>query len=83
MFLAVDDDVASHRVRTKSAIDCFAWQYAFHARLVYGRAPMRTSQLVALAQAVHAFRGHLDPIAVADEVLLLWPFDVTEWGGLH
>jgi hypothetical protein len=82
MFLAVDDDVARQHVRTKSPIDCFAWQYAFHARLVHGGAPMTTLQLLALTQAVHAFRGHLDPIAVADEVLLIWPFDVTEWGGL-
>lgn len=43
---------------------------------------MTKMQLVALAQALHAVRGHLDPIAVADEVLQTWPFDVTEWGGL-
>ena len=63
-------------------MDRFAWRYAFHAHLVYRGAPMTRMQLVALAQAVHALRGHLDPIAVADEVLQTWPFDVTEWGGL-
>ena len=44
---------------------------------------MTKPQLADLAQAVHALRGHLDPIHVADEVLLTWPFDVTEWGGLR
>ena len=38
------------------------------------------AQLLHLTQAVHAFRGHLDPIRVADEVLLTWPFDVPESG---
>ncbi len=63
-------------------MDRFAWRYAFHAHLVYRGAPMTRMQLAALAQAVHALRGHRDPIAVADEVLSTWPFDVTEWGGL-
>ncbi|MDQ6639755.1 MAG: hypothetical protein M3Z15_08855 [Pseudomonadota bacterium] len=70
------------QIRTKTRVDCFAWQYAFHAHLVYGRAPLTQAQLLDLTQAVHAFRGHLDPIAVADEILLTWPFDVTQWGGL-
>jgi hypothetical protein len=69
-------------LRSKSAADRFAWRYAFHAHLLYRGAPMTKAQLADLAQAVHAVRGHLDPIAVADEILLTWPFDVTEWGGL-
>jgi hypothetical protein len=43
-------------------------------------APGSAAQLLHLTQAVHAFRGHLDPIRVADEVLLTWPFDVPETG---
>jgi hypothetical protein len=74
--------VSPRQLKNKSRTDCFAWQYAFHARLVYAGAPMAKAQLINLGQAVHAFRGHLDPIAVADEILLTWPFDVTEWGGL-
>ena len=42
---------------------------------------VRAAQLLHLTQAVHAFRGHLDPIRVADEVLLTWPFDIAEPGG--
>ena len=74
--------MSRHSFKTQSAMDRFAWRYAFHAHLVYRGAPMTRTQLIALAQAVHAVRGHRDPIAVADEVLLSWPFDVTEWGGL-
>ena len=69
-------------LKSRSAMDRFAWRYAFHAHLVYRGAPMTKVQLADLAQAVHALRGHLDPIVVADQVLLTWPFDVTEWGGL-
>ena len=35
-------------------------------------------QLVDLARAVHVMRGHWNPIAAADAVLLTWPFEVTE-----
>ena len=35
-------------------------------------------QIAALAQAYHAMRGHLNPIAAADAVMLTWPFEVTE-----
>ena len=70
-------------MRTRSASESFAWRYAFHSHLVFRGAPMTKAQLADLAQALHALRGHLDPIAVADEVLLTWPFDVTEWGGLR
>jgi hypothetical protein len=83
MFLAFVPGVSTRQIRARSRVQCFAWQYAFHARLVYQRAPMSAAELRDLTQAVHAFRGHLDPIAVADEVLLTWPFDVTEWGGLN
>lgn len=69
-----------HRIETKSRTECFAWCYAFYARLVSRRAPGSAAQLLHLTQAVHAFRGHLDPIRVADEVLLTWPFDVLEPG---
>jgi hypothetical protein len=80
--LAFIEAVSIRQIKAKTRVDCFAWQYAFHARLVYGRAPMAQAELIDLTRAVHAFRGHLDPIAAADEILLTWPFDVTEWGGL-
>jgi hypothetical protein len=67
-------------IRAKSRTQCFAWHYAFYARLVARRAPGSAAQLLHLTQAVHAFRGHLDPFRVADEVLLTWPFDVPEPG---
>ncbi|HEY2560238.1 MAG TPA: hypothetical protein VGI48_11060 [Caldimonas sp.] len=68
------------RIGTKSPRESFAWHYAFFARLARRRAPGSAAQLLHLTQAVHAFRGHLDPIRVADEVLLTWPFDVPEPG---
>jgi hypothetical protein len=67
-------------IRAKSRTQTFAWHYAFFARLAQARAPGSTAELLHLTQAVHAFRGHLDPIRVADEVLLGWPFDVPEPG---
>ncbi|MDQ6638212.1 MAG: hypothetical protein M3Z15_00910 [Pseudomonadota bacterium] len=70
-----------HRITAKSKTERFAWHYAFFARLANRKAPGSAAQLLHLAQAVHAFRGHLDPIRVADEVLLTWPFDVPEPGG--
>ena len=75
--------VSTRQIRAKSRVDVFAWQYAFHAHLVYARAPLPQQELLDLTRAVHAFRGHLDPIVVADEILLSWPFDVTDWGGLR
>ena len=72
--------MAKPRFGTKSPTECFAWHYAFFARLTNRRAPGSAAQLLHLTQAVHAFRGHLDPIRVADEVLLTWPFDVHEPG---
>ena len=71
------------QVTAKSPQQQFAWQFAFCTRLVNHGAPMADAALADLAQAVYALRGHLDPIAVADEILLTWPFDVTEWGGLR
>ena len=65
-------------IRAKSPTECFAWHYAFFARLTSRRAPGSAAQLLHLTQAVHAFRGHVDPIRAADEVLLTWPFDVAE-----
>lgn len=67
-------------IRAKSPQECFAWHYAFYAHLVNRKAPGSPTQLLHLTQAVHAFRGHLDPIRAADEVLLTWPFDVPEPG---
>ena len=69
-----------HEIRSKSPTECFAWHYAFFARLANRKAPGSAAQLLHLTQAVHAFRVHLDPIRVADEVLLTWPFDVPESG---
>jgi hypothetical protein len=82
MDLALMTGVSTRQIKARNRAQCFAWQYAFHARLVYGRAPMTQPELLELTQAVHAFRGHIDPIAAADEILLTWPFDVTQWGGL-
>ena len=67
-------------IKAKSKTESFAWHYAFFARLANRKAPGSAAQLLHLTQAVHAFRGHLDPIRVADEVLLTWPFDVPEAG---
>jgi hypothetical protein len=75
--------MSTRQVRAKSRVHCFAWQYAFYAHLVFGKAPGTAAQLFDLTQAIYILRGHLDPIRVADEVLLTWPFDVTEWGTLH
>ena len=69
-----------HRHPTSQLYSRFAWHYAFFARLANRKAPGSAAQLLHLTQAVHAFRGHLDPIRVADEVLLTWPFDVPESG---
>jgi len=73
--------MGQHGIKTaKARTQCFAWQYAFFARLAHRKAPGSTTQLLHLTQAVHAFRGHLDPLRVADEVLLTWPFDVSKPG---
>ena len=82
MVLASMSDVSIRQIKSKTRVDCFAWQYAFHAHPVYGKAPLSAAELRDLTQAVHAFRGHLDQIVAADEILLTWPFDVTHWGGL-
>jgi hypothetical protein len=75
--------MGNRQITVRSSRHRFAWQYALCARLVNHGAPLSETQLADLSQAVHALRGHLDPIAVADEILLTWPFDVTEWGGLR
>jgi hypothetical protein len=75
--------VSTRQIRAKSRTECFAWQYAFYAHLVYGKAPGTAAQLFDLTRLVHVMRGHMDPIQAADEVLLTWPFDVTEWGNLR
>ncbi len=56
----------------------FAWQYSFYAYLIYRQAPASKAELSDLTQALHVIKGHLNPIAAADEVMLTWPFDVTE-----
>ena len=50
----------------------------FYAYLIYRQTPVCDAQLSDLAEAMHVMKGHLNPIATADEVLLTWPFDVTE-----
>ena len=62
----------------RARIDRFAWQYSFYAYLLYREAPVSQAQLSDLAQALHVMKGHLNPIAAADTVLLTWPFEVTE-----
>lgn len=63
---------------THLPIDRCAWQYSFYAYLLYREAPASEAQLLDLAQALHVMKGHLNPIAAADAVLLTWPFEVTE-----
>jgi hypothetical protein len=63
---------------TETPIDRFAWQYSFYAYLIYREAPVTQEQLSHLAQALYIMKGHLNPIAAADIVLLTWPFEVTE-----
>ena len=75
--------MGNRQISIRASRHRFAWQYALCARLVNHGAPLTAAQLGDLSQAVHALRGHLDPIAVADEILQTWPFDVTEWGGLR
>jgi len=66
------------RLHAQAPIDRFAWQYSFYAYLLYRQAPATADQIADLAQAHHAMRGHLNPIAAADAVMLTWPFEVTE-----
>ena len=73
--------MSSPDVRAKSSADCFAWQYAFYTHLLYRKAPGTAAQLLDITRVVHLMRGHRDPIRVAHETLLTWPFDTTEWGG--
>ena len=64
------------KIRAKSAADCFAWQYAFYMHLLSRKAPGTAAQLFDITQVLHILRGHLDPIRMANEALLSWPFDV-------
>jgi hypothetical protein len=66
------------RLTSSAALDRVAWRYSFCAYLAYREAPASAAQLRALAQALHVMKGHLNPIAAADAVLLTWPFEVTE-----
>jgi len=63
---------------TAKPIDRFSWQCSFYAYLIYRQAPLTEDQLFDLAQCVYPLRGHVDPIDAADEMMLTWPFDVTE-----
>jgi hypothetical protein len=66
-----------HELVAGVPIDHFAWQYSFYAYLIYRQAPASEEEISDLAQAMHAVKGHLDPIEAAEEVLLTWPFEVT------
>ena len=70
--------MASKQGDSRASIDRCSWQYSFYAYLIYREAPATQAQLLDLAQAVHVMRGHWNPIAAADAVLLTWPFEVTE-----
>jgi hypothetical protein len=70
--------MASKESVTHLPIDRCTWQYSFYAYLLYRQAPVSEAQLLDLAQALHIMKGHLNPIAAADAVLLTWPFEVTE-----
>ena len=80
--MAAGTDLASspgmQRFTPRVALDRAAWQYSFCAYLAYREAPATPAQLRALAQALQVMKGHLNPIAAADAVLLTWPFEVTE-----
>jgi hypothetical protein len=58
--------------------DRFSWHQSFYAYLIYRGAPLTEDQLVNLALCIYPIRGHADPIDTADEMMLSWPFDVTE-----
>ena len=64
------------KFRSRSVAHCFAWQYAFYTHLLRRRAPATSAQLFDITQVVHVWRGHLDPIRVANETLLSWPFEL-------
>ena len=70
--------MSSPRLRSRNSVDRFAWQYSFYAYLLYRQVPLPATHLASLAQVLHAIKGHRNPIAVADEVLLTWPLDLTE-----
>lgn len=70
--------MSSQRFQHRPKTDRFSWEYSFYAYLIYRQAPASESHLSDLAQAMHVIKGHLNPIAAADEVMLTWPFDVTE-----
>jgi hypothetical protein len=72
--------MGSSTFRSKSPVDCFAWQYAFYTHLLYRKAPATAAHLFDVTQAVHAVRGHVDPIRAAHETLQSWPFEVTDSG---
>jgi len=65
-------------LQAQESMDRFAWEYSVYAYLIYREAPATAQHLSALAQALHVMKGHLNPIAAADAVMLTWPFDVTE-----
>ena len=66
------------RPYSRAPLDGFAWRYAFYARLVDGRAPLPQDALTDLAQALHPIKGHRHPVAVANDVLRTWPFEVRD-----
>jgi hypothetical protein len=70
--------MSSEELHAQESMDRFAWEYSVYAYLVYREAPASAQHLSALAQALHVMKGHLNPIAAADTVMLTWPFDVTE-----
>jgi hypothetical protein len=76
--LPLRTSVDSEELHAQISADRFAWQYSFYAYLIYRQAPASQAQLADLAQALHVMKGHLNPIAAADTVMLTWPFDVTE-----
>ena len=62
---------------TRRPIDAFAWQYAFYAHLVHRRASAPEAQLSDLAQVMWAVSRKQDPRAVAERVMVSWPFAVS------
>ena len=70
--------MTSQKIHALTPPDRFSWQYSFYAYLIYRQASVSNQRLSDLAQILHVMKGHLDPIEAAEEVLLSWPFEVTE-----
>jgi hypothetical protein len=65
----------TQHLHSRTQVDRFVWQYAFYVRLICRDADLPEAQLWELAEMLEPLKGHLDPNAVAEELLQSWPFD--------